>query len=70
VLQSPTLEHHSTYSEVKLRVCVDDLKEVLWNGQNGIGKASKLTAVRRKFSKERFMSVATHALAFGDADSN
>lgn len=45
-----------------MRPCMDDLKEVLWNGRNGVGKNSKLTAVRRKFSKERFMSVATHEL--------
>lgn len=47
---------------------MDDLKEMLWNGHNGVGKASKLSAARRKFSKERFMSVGTLPLTFGDAN--
>ncbi|TMW63207.1 hypothetical protein Poli38472_002148 [Pythium oligandrum] len=62
-----TMEHHSSYSESNLHDCVEDLKEILWNAQNGIGKTSKLTAVRRKFEKERFMAVATLKLAFADA---
>ncbi|DAZ98891.1 TPA: hypothetical protein N0F65_002616 [Lagenidium giganteum] len=59
-----TLEHHSTYTESSLSDCIEDLKEMLWNAQNGVGKTSKLTAVRRKFEKERFMAVSKHPLVF------
>ncbi|KUF96949.1 Serine/threonine protein phosphatase 2A 59 kDa regulatory subunit B' eta isoform [Phytophthora nicotianae] len=40
------------------------LKEMIWNAHNGVGKLHKLTAARRKFSKERFMAVAAGSLAF------
>ena len=40
---------------------------MLWNAQNGVGKTSKLTAVRRKFEKERYMGVSSHPLVFDDA---
>lgn len=40
---------------------------MLWNAQNGVGKVTKLTAVRRKFEKERFMGVASHPLVFKKA---
>ncbi|KAF4320625.1 hypothetical protein BBO99_00004794 [Phytophthora kernoviae] len=61
---SSTLEHHSSYSERSLRPCIDELKEILWNTHNSVGKMSKLTAARRKFSKERFMGVASEPLQF------
>ncbi|KAL4137290.1 hypothetical protein PRIC2_000812 [Phytophthora ramorum] len=61
---SSTLEHHSSYSERSLMPCIDELKEILWNTQNGVGKMAKLSAARRKFSKERFMSVAAEPLGF------
>ncbi|GAB9467089.1 Cyclin b [Globisporangium polare] len=64
---SSTLEHHSSYSEHSLSDCIDDLKEMLWNAQNGVGKTSKLTAVRRKFAKERFMGVSSHPLLFDES---
>ncbi|KAL3671830.1 hypothetical protein V7S43_002499 [Phytophthora oleae] len=63
---SPTLEHHSSYSESDLSSSIKELKEMLWNTHNKVGKmANKLTAARRKFSKERFMGVANGPLAFG-----
>ncbi|KAI9921488.1 hypothetical protein PsorP6_002393 [Peronosclerospora sorghi] len=62
---SSTLEHHSSYSERSLHPCVKDIKEILWNTYKGVGKMAKLTAARRKFSKERFMKVATEPLEFG-----
>ncbi|KAG1685267.1 hypothetical protein DVH05_009635 [Phytophthora capsici] len=63
---SPTLEHHSSYSESDLSSSIKELKEMLWNTHNKVGKmANKLTAARRKFSKERFMGVASGPLAFG-----
>lgn len=65
--QSSTLEHHSSYAEHSLTDCIDDLKEMLWNAHNGVGKTSKLTAVRRKFAKERFMGVSSHPLRFDEA---
>ncbi|KAF1774863.1 Cyclin-like [Phytophthora cactorum] len=55
---SSTLEYHSSYSERSLTPCIDELKEMIWNAHNGVGKLVKLTAARRKFSKERFMAVA------------
>lgn len=61
---SSTLEYHSSYSEHSLTPCIDDVKEMLWNAHNGVGKLAKLTAARRKFSKERFLSVASQPLAF------
>lgn len=61
------MEHHSTYTEASLHDCIEDMKEMLWNAQHGIGKTSKLSAVRRKFEKERFMGVASHPLHFDDA---
>ncbi|TDH65422.1 hypothetical protein CCR75_007755 [Bremia lactucae] len=61
---SSTMEHHSTYSEQSLTSCVNDIKEMLWNAHNGVGKLAKLTAVRRKFSKARFLAVAAEPLAF------
>ncbi|KAJ0408416.1 hypothetical protein ATCC90586_009191 [Pythium insidiosum] len=64
---SSTLEYHSSYSEDSLQDCIEDLKEMLWNAQNGVGRTSKLTAVRRKFEKERFMGVASHPLVFDDS---
>ncbi|RLN88013.1 hypothetical protein BBJ28_00003866 [Nothophytophthora sp. Chile5] len=64
---SSTLEYHSSYKERSLEVCIEDLKEMLWNAQNGVGKMSKLTAVRRKFSKERFMSVSSHPLVLDNS---
>uniref|UniRef100_K3WKR6 Cyclin N-terminal domain-containing protein n=1 Tax=Globisporangium ultimum (strain ATCC 200006 / CBS 805.95 / DAOM BR144) TaxID=431595 RepID=K3WKR6_GLOUD len=64
---SSTLEYHSSYAEHALTDCVEDLKEMLWNAQNGVGKTSKLTAVRRKFSKERFMGVSSHPLVFDES---
>lgn len=64
---NPTLQHHSTYAESDLTDCIEDLKEMLWNAQNGVGKSSKLTAVKRKFEKERFMGVAKHPLVLDDA---
>ncbi|KAE9044614.1 hypothetical protein PR001_g2196 [Phytophthora rubi] len=62
---SSTLEHHSSYSESSLEPCIEELKEILWNTQNSVGKMAKLTAARRKFSKERFMAVAAKPLVFG-----
>ncbi|KAG6613396.1 Cyclin B [Phytophthora cinnamomi] len=62
---SSTLEHHSSYTEHSLDPCIADLKEILWNTQNNVGKMSKLTAARRKFGKERFMAVAVEPLVFG-----
>lgn len=44
---------------------MEELKEILWNTQNSVGKMAKLTAARRKFSKERFMAVAAKPLVFG-----
>ncbi|KAG3197054.1 hypothetical protein PC128_g7155 [Phytophthora cactorum] len=61
---SSTLEYHSSYSERSLTPCIDELKEMIWNAHNGVGKLVKLTAARRKFSKERFMAVAAEPLAF------
>ncbi|KUF76559.1 Cyclin B [Phytophthora nicotianae] len=61
---SSTLEYHSSYSERSLTPCIDELKEMIWNAHNGVGKLHKLTAARRKFSKERFMAVAAGSLAF------
>ncbi|KAF4041972.1 Cyclin C-terminal domain [Phytophthora infestans] len=61
---SSTLEYHSSYSERSLTPCIDELKEMIWNSHNGVGKLAKLTAARRKFSKERFMAVAAEPLAF------
>ncbi|KAL7692735.1 putative cyclin [Plasmopara halstedii] len=61
---SSTLEYHSSYSERSLTPCVDDLMEMLWNAHNGVGKLAKLTAARRKFSKERFLAVASQPLMF------
>jgi cyclin B len=58
--------YHSSYAEKDLSECIDDLKEMLWNAQNGVGKTSKLTAVRRKFEKEKFMAVSTHPLVLDD----
>lgn len=64
--QSSTLAYHSSYEEESLSDCVEDLKEMLWNAHNGVGKTSKLTAVRRKFAKNRFLSVSSHPLQFDD----
>jgi hypothetical protein len=58
------LEHHSSYSERSLTPCLKELKEILWNSHNGVGKMAKLSAARRKFSKERFMAVASEPLEF------
>ncbi|TYZ62390.1 hypothetical protein PybrP1_010200 [[Pythium] brassicae (nom. inval.)] len=63
---SSTLEYHSSYAEESLSDCVEDLKEMLWNAHNGVGKTSKLTAVRRKFAKDRFLGVSSHPLEFDD----
>nr|CCA25317.1 Cyclin B putative [Albugo laibachii Nc14] len=64
-LWNSTLEHHTSYKETDLSKCVADLREMLWNAQNGVGKTSKLSAVRRKFEKERFMGVAKLPLKIG-----
>ncbi|CAI5703500.1 unnamed protein product [Peronospora effusa] len=59
---SSTLEYHTSYSERSLDPCVKDMTEMLWNTYKGVGKMAKLTAARRKFSKERFMKVAAEPL--------
>ncbi|CCI39810.1 unnamed protein product [Albugo candida] len=64
-LWNSILEHHTSYKEAELSKCVADLREMLWNAQNGVGKTSKLSAVRRKFEKERFMGVAKLPLKIG-----
>uniref|UniRef100_A0AAV1TDB1 Cyclin B n=1 Tax=Peronospora matthiolae TaxID=2874970 RepID=A0AAV1TDB1_9STRA len=64
---SSTLEHHSSYSERSLDPCVDDMKEMLRNTSKCVGWMAKLTAARRKFSKERFMGVAADPLGFGES---
>ncbi|OWZ18940.1 Cyclin B [Phytophthora megakarya] len=61
---SSTLEHHSTYNERSLTPCIDELKEMIWNTYHNVGKMAKLSAARRKFSKERFMAVAAQPLGF------
>lgn len=52
-----TLEHHTTYSESCIALCIRDIKEMIWSYQNGI-KSSKLTAVKRKYSKAKFSEVS------------
>lgn len=44
--------------------CIEEMKEMLWNTYKGVGKMAKLSAARRKFSKERFMGVAAEPLEF------
>lgn len=63
------VEYHSSYTEKSLSGCIDDLKEILWQAQNGVGKINKLTAVRRKFERERFMGVSTYPLSFAFDDN-
>lgn len=52
-----TLEHHTTYSESCIALCIRDIKEIIWSFQNGI-TSSRLTAVKRKYSKEKFCGVS------------
>ncbi|CAI5747454.1 unnamed protein product [Peronospora destructor] len=66
---SSTLEYHTSYSERSLDPCVEDMTEMLWNTYKGVGKMAKLTAVRRKFSKERFMRVAAEPLELNKSTS-
>ncbi|OQR96268.1 Cyclin B [Thraustotheca clavata] len=54
---SPTAEYHSTYSEAVLGPCMKDITDMLVTAASGVGKSAKLTAVKRKFSKEKYNHV-------------
>lgn len=53
-----TLEYHSSYSKESILPVAQDIMEITWKYQNGITSSSKLTAVKRKYSKERFHYVS------------
>lgn len=53
------LHHHTGYSAEELQKCVRELQEMLWNAQMGVSSAAKLTAVKRKYGKDKFGKVST-----------
>lgn len=53
-----TLEYHTSYSKASLAPCVREIMEIIWKFQNGIKTSSKLTAVKRKYSKDKFLNVS------------
>ncbi|EQC33119.1 hypothetical protein SDRG_09107 [Saprolegnia diclina VS20] len=63
---SATVEHHSTYSEAALAACMNDVSTMLLTASLGVGKSAKLTAVKRKFAKDKFHSVSLFQLKHSD----
>ncbi|RHY61393.1 hypothetical protein DYB34_009013, partial [Aphanomyces astaci] len=61
---SACVEYHSTYSVAAMRLCIKDMQEMMESAAAGVAKSSKLTAVTRKFSKEKFQGVSKLPLRF------
>ncbi|RHY30826.1 hypothetical protein DYB32_003995, partial [Aphanomyces invadans] len=61
---SPCVEYHSTYSVAAMRMCLKDMQEMMETAAAGVAKSSKLTAVTRKFAKEKFQGVSKVPLRF------
>ncbi|KAF0693773.1 Aste57867_15272 [Aphanomyces stellatus] len=63
-LWSPCVEHHSTYSVAAMRACIRDMQEVMSTTMSGVSKSSKLTAVTRKFAKDKLLGVSKCPIRF------
>ncbi|CAK4131538.1 unnamed protein product [Aphanomyces euteiches] len=55
---SPTAEYHSTYSTAAMRPCVKEMHEMIVTANANVAKSSRLTAVTRKFAKDKFLGVS------------
>ena len=53
-----TLEYYTCYSKAALAPCVREIMEIIGKFQNGIKTYRKLSAVKRKYSKDRFLNVS------------